>query len=395
MNQRITENGPVGSGGSVGSLSDLIEEVRDWFARYVFVMNDRDLDVLALWAIHTWVCEETYTTPRLLIDSPVPGSGKTTLLEHLGKLSRRPAHMAAISSSAMLARITANEIRTLLIDEADRALNPKKPGVDDLIAILNSGYKQGGTRPVLIQSKNNWVVEEMPTFSPVAIAGNTPLLPDDTRSRCIVIRLLPDRDGKIEPSDWELLDLPAKELAEKIEAITNDYREQVKNSRPELPPGCVNRLKERWYPLKRIAALAGDHWSRVVDELILADIESEIEQAESGDVQFSLHLQVAKDLSAIYNPELGFIPTSSLVARLIKFNPDQWSSSSYYGKDLTAQRLGRILRGAFGVNSQRIGDSARGYHARQFNKMWWQLGVTPREPTKPTEPTEPAGGDLF
>jgi hypothetical protein len=236
MNQSLTENGPVGSGGSVGSLSDLIEEVRDWFARYVFVMNDRDLDVLALWAIHTWVCEETYTTPRLLIDSPVPGSGKTTLLEHLGKLSRRPAHMAAISSSAMLARITANEIRTLLIDEADRALNPKKPGVDDLIAILNSGYKQGGTRPVLIQSKNNWVVEEMPTCSPVAIAGNTPLLPDDTRSRCIVIRLLPDRDGKIEPSDWELLDLPAKELAEKLKqslmTIESRSRTPAQDSRP-------------------------------------------------------------------------------------------------------------------------------------------------------------------
>lgn len=392
MNQSLAENSPVGSVGSVGSMSDLIEEVRDWFARYVFVMHDRDLDVLALWAIHTWVCEETYTTPRLLIDSPVPGSGKTTLLEHLGKLSRRPAHMAAISSPAMLARITANEIRTLLIDEADRALNPKKPGVDDLIAILNSGYKQGGTRPVLVQSKNDWVVEEMPTFSPVAIAGNTPLLPDDTRSRCIVIRLLPDRDGKIEPSDWELLDLPAKELAKKIEVITNDYREQVKNSRPEVPSGCVNRLKERWYPLKRIAELAGDHWSQVVDELILADIESAIEQAESGDVQLSVNLQLAKDLSEIYNPELGFIPTNSVVARLIRLNPDQWSSSSYYGKDLNPQRLGRILSGAFGVNSQRIGDSARGYHASQFKSIWRQLGVSLIEPTEPTEPT---GGDTF
>jgi hypothetical protein len=279
-----------------------------------------------------------------------------------------------------------------LIDEADRALNPKKPGVDDLIAILNSGYKQGGTRPVLVQSKNDWAVEEMPTFSPVAIAGNTPLLPDDTRSRCIVIRLLPDLEGKVQSSDWELLDLPAKELAEKIEAITNDYREQVRNSRPEIPSGCVNRLKERWYPLKRIAALAGDHWSQVVDELILADIESAIEQAESGDVQLSLNLQVAKDLSAIYNPELSFIPTSSVVAKLIKFNPDRWSSSSSYGKDLTPQRLGRILNGAFGVNSQRIGDRARGYHASQFKTIWRQLGITPIEPTEPTEPT---GGDTF
>ena len=37
-----------------------------------------DLDLLALWTVHTWLVAETYTTPRLLFDSPVPGSGKTT-----------------------------------------------------------------------------------------------------------------------------------------------------------------------------------------------------------------------------------------------------------------------------------------------------------------------------
>jgi hypothetical protein len=335
----LTPGGSVGSVGSGGSLDALIGDVRAWFARYVFVMHERDLDVIALWAVHTWLCEETYTSPRLLIDSPVPGSGKTTLLEHLGKLSRRPAQMAAISSSAMLVRITAKEIRTLLIDEADRALNPKKPGVEDLIAILNSGYKQGATRPVLQPTKNGWEVEEMPTFSPVAIAGNTPLLPDDTRSRCIVVRLLPDRNGKIEPSDWELLDQPAKELAERIELVTDRVRDQVRACRPDVPPGCVNRLNERWFPLKRIATVASDYWSQVVDDLILADIEREKELAENGDVQLSPNLQLAKDLFEIYKPDFGFIQTTSLVTQLIVLNPDQWSSSSYYAKDLTIQRL--------------------------------------------------------
>lgn len=381
--------GSVGSTGSGGSLDALIGDVRYWFSRYIFVMHEKDLDVITLWAIHTWLCEETYTSPRLLIDSPVPGSGKTTLLEHLGKLSRRPAQMAAISSSAMLARITANEIRTLLIDEADRALNPKKPGVEDLIAILNSGYKQGATRPVLQPTKNGWEVVEMPTFSPVAIAGNTPLLPEDTRSRCIVVRLLPDLNQRVESSDWELLDQPAKELVERIELVTNQVRHLVKESRPALPPGCVNRLKERWFPLKRIAVLAGDYWSQVVDELILEDIEREKDHAENGDVQLSVNLQLAKDLFEIFKPDFGFIQTTSLVTQLIRFNPDQWSSLSYYGKDLTIQRLGRILNGAFGISSRRIGDGARGYHAMQLQSIWQQLGVAPVEPPRPVEPTEP------
>lgn len=381
-----------GSVGSVGSLSDLIEDVRTWFGTYIKVIDESDLDVLALWAIHTWVCEETFTTPRLLIDSPVPGSGKTTLLEHLGKLSRRPAQMASINSSAMLARITANEIRTLLIDEADRNLNPKKPGVEDLLAILNSGYKRGGTRPTLVQSKNDWVVQEMPTFSPVAIAGNTPLLPDDTRSRCIVVRLLPDISGSVQPSDWEFLEEPAAGLALRIEQVTEEHREAIRVSRPELPSGCVNRLKERWNPLKRIAAVAGLEWSEKVDQLILRDIESARQQSENGDLQLSVNLQLAKDLFAVFGTEPGFIPTVQLVSKLIRHNPDQWSSSSFYGKDLTPQRFGRILANAYGLNSIRIGDSARGYYSDQFKRIWQQLGISPLEPTEPTEPTE---GDLF
>lgn len=382
--------GMAGSDSSVDSLSELISEVRDWFARYVFVLRSADLDLLALWAIHTWVCMETYTSPRLLIDSPVPGSGKTTLIEHLGRLSRRPVQMASISSAAMLARITANEVRTLLIDEADRALNPKRPGVDDLIAILNSGYKRGATRPVLVQSKNDWTVQEMPTFSPVAIAGNSPLIPEDTRSRCILVRLMPDREGKVSESDWESLEPLAAALAKKIEAVTDLYRERIRTADPDLPPGCVNRFKERWKPLKRIAYAASPEWERLVDDLILADLDSARELSESGETQLSPNLQLAKDLFKAFETESLFTPTSNLVSKLIRINPEQWSSASKYGKDLTAQRLGRFLSNVFGVNSMRAPDAARsrGYHRSQFLVIWKQLGVSLVEPDKPDKLAE-------
>ena len=53
----------------------------------------------------------------------------------------------------MITRVLENGPRTLLIDEADRSLNQDKPGIDDLIAVLNSGYKKGATRPVLVPIK--------------------------------------------------------------------------------------------------------------------------------------------------------------------------------------------------------------------------------------------------
>lgn len=378
----------VGSGGSVGSLSWLLDIVRAWFARFIYVVDEDDLDIIALWTVSTWVCEETYTTPRLLITSPVPGSGKTTLLEHLGKLCRRSVQMSAVSSSALLARITAREIRTLLLDEADRSLNPKRPGVEDLLAILNSGYKVGGSRPVLVQIKNDWVFEDMPTFAPVAICGNSPLLPDDTRSRCIVIRLMPALEGSVENSDWEYLDADSAALAKDIEETVDNYREQIRHSRPELPKGCINRLRERWNPLKRIADVAGERWSTKVDHLIIRDIELTKELAENADAQVSVNMQLVRDLYEIYKDEAGFRSTTSLVLSLIRHNPEYWSSSSYYGKDLTAQRLGRILSTAFGENSHRVGDSPRGYHSKQFENSWIRLGISPVKPTEPTEPTE-------
>lgn len=382
-----------GSVGVGGSLSDLIGEIRTWLGTYIKVMDESDLDVLALWALHTWVCEETYTTPRLLINSPSPGSGKTTLMEHLAKFSKGSIQAASVSSAAVLARATASGIRTLLIDEVDRVLNPKRPGVEDLLAVINSGYRRGAVRIVSAsRGKNDWELAEMPTFSPVAIAGNSPLLPDDTLSRCLVVRLLPDISGTVQPSDWEFLEEPASELALRIEQVMDEHREAIRVSRPELPPGCVNRLKERWNPLKRIAAVAGAEWSRRVDQLILKDIESARQDAENSELQQKPNIQLMRDLFSVFGVEGGFIPTGQLVAKLIRHNPDQWSISSVYGKDLTPQRFGRILNSAYGLNSMRIGDSARGYHSDQFKRVWQQLGISPLEPPTPTEPPE---GDLF
>src|SRR5699024_2659293 len=154
--------------------------------RLIRTTSKQYINLLALWGAHTYVVEQTYSTRRLHIDAIMRVSGKTTVLEHLNHLAHHPVQAAAISSPALHTRMVSKAPRTTLIDEVDRSLNPNKPGVDDLIAILNSGYKQGATRPVLVPGKNGeWDVEEMPTYSPVAMAGNAPHLPEDTRSRSI------------------------------------------------------------------------------------------------------------------------------------------------------------------------------------------------------------------
>lgn len=376
-----------GSSGLIETPEKVLDDVRKWWGRFVLPINDSDLGLLTLWAFHTFLCLETYTTPRLIIDSPIPGAGKTTVLEHLKRLCLNPVQTATLSSPALLARILDKSLRTILIDEVDRVLDPKNPDIKDLVAILNSGYKRGATRPVLVPSTGGkWDVAEMPTFSPVAMAGNAPDLPDDTKSRSIRILLLPDLEGLIEDSDWEMIEDEAMELGKRLAAAADAVRGMVRDSRPPLPEGTIGRMKEKWFPLKRVAVIAGARWSAIADELILNDIEEARLDREEGLTNVPPAITLLADIHTLWSDEIPFVASANLVKLLIKHNPQYWSSESHYGKDLTVQRMGRMLVKSFKVHSHRQtdGERQRGYYRSNLITAWLRMGMT--RSFKPDEP---------
>ena len=170
----------------------------DWFGRFIRFTHPDDVNILALWTVHTHLASELYTSPRLVIDSVMPGSGKTTLLDHLNRLCHNPVHAASLTSPAQLTRMLNAGPCTILLDEVDRSLKSDRPGAAELLAVFNAGYRVGATRPVLVQTNNNWDTKEMPTFAPVAMAGYSPKLPEDTVSRSI--RILRCRTSTTEAS---------------------------------------------------------------------------------------------------------------------------------------------------------------------------------------------------
>ncbi len=356
----------------------VLDQVHVWFGRFIAMPNPDDLYVLTLWAVATHVAAELYTSPRLLIDSTMPGSGKTTVLDHLQRLAHRPIQAASLSSPALLPRLLEHGIRTLLLDEVDRSLRPGKPGVEDLIGILNSGYRRGATRPVLVPaSGGTWQAREMPTFAPVAMAGNSPNLPDDTRSRAIRILLMPDLDGTVEDSDWELIEDDALALHEQIAAFCDQIRDQLPGMAVELPDGCVGRVKEKWRPLKRIAVAAGGHWPAIADGLIARGLDEEHAEREAGLKTLPPGMVLLTDVHTVF-PTTGteLVPTSTLVAALIRHNPDYWGPGSPYGKALTEHRLGRLMNQAANITSQRPGGRGpRGYLRAQLEPVWHRLGL--------------------
>lgn len=294
-------SGPSGSTRETGPIGPILDAVDGWLSRFIRTTTPEDIHLLTLWAAHTYVVEQTYTSPRLQIDSVMPGSGKTTCLEHLAHLARRPLSASTISSEALLPRVLESGIRTILIDEADRSLDMKNPIMAGVLATINTGYKRGGSRPVLVKdSDGNWTDREMSTFAPVALAGNNPNLPDDTRSRCIRVLLMPDLDGTAEPSDWEDLEGDADRLQVQLSEAMDAARDAIGEARPELPPGCVARHREKWRPLARVAAVAGGRWPAIAEQLILRDLQEHETEKEEGLMNRPLRVHLLFDLAEVW-----------------------------------------------------------------------------------------------
>jgi hypothetical protein len=98
-----------------------------------------------------------------------------------------------------------------------------------------------------------------------------------------------------------------------------------------------------------------------------------------------------------------FLSTTTLIQGLIATFPETWGRESGYGKDLTVQRLGRMLVSSYNIHGgvREGGVGPRGYTRRSFDGAWRRMGVVtspaqntppppPDSPTTPDEPVEPA-----
>src|SRR4029453_6499352 len=108
------------------------------------------------------------------------------LLKCLSMLTPR-AWYAITPSVAVLYRKIDMDRPPLLLDEADRSFADGENGKQDLLAILNAGYKRGATVD-RCSGANRDKLESFQVFCPKAFAG-IGKLPDTTADRCFPIRL--------------------------------------------------------------------------------------------------------------------------------------------------------------------------------------------------------------
>lgn len=219
LNQFLDDSreGKLGENSSV-----LYTKIQDTLRKYIELERVEDYTLLSAWIIGTYFFPAFSAYPYIHIKAP-KGSGKSQSLSFLNQTA-----LNAVKARASLPalRDTVDSLRGVyLMDQAD-ALH--RNNMEDFLDVLTDSYKKaGGSVRKMVQTKNNWNLEEFEAYGPKAFASINQL-PEDLRDRCIVVPLirskrnLPTLDE--ESGVWkELRDGLYKNLINNFSTITGNY----------------------------------------------------------------------------------------------------------------------------------------------------------------------------
>src|SRR5947208_1778244 len=152
----------------------LINQVVDFYGQYLSCSPDQ-LDLLALWTLHTHCFQSAPFSPPLNISSRRPQSGKTLCLELLALLCHRPWFATSPAPSLLLHQLQGQEgqgcaedspfVETLLLD--DGRINTQTLG------ILAASFKSHGQQTIESKDGRGGLEFDLrPAYFPKAFAGN-------------------------------------------------------------------------------------------------------------------------------------------------------------------------------------------------------------------------------
>jgi len=168
------------------SIEELFKEIKNFIYEHVDFPHPACYDIVAAFIMVSWRAEDFETVPYLLFLGDIC-SGKTRSLEVLEQLCYRALASASISPAAVV-RLLQSYRTTLLIDETELFNHESR---QELVAILNSGYKRGQFYARAKQDSED--VELWHCFGPKALAG-TQDFARTLNSRCVLIPM--ERAGR-------------------------------------------------------------------------------------------------------------------------------------------------------------------------------------------------------
>ena len=360
------------------NLSEALDRAARFFAKYTSLPNEHAAVMLALWAAHTHVSPAFYTTPRLVITSPVAGSGKTRVLELLQLLVHEPRMTVSSTPAALFRRVgKAYEDNlvppTILFDEIDAVFGPR-PGeqTEQLRALMNAGYKRGATVDRCEGDASQMAVREWPVFAPLALAGLAGRLPDTISSRAVIVEMRKRAQGeKVAPFRERVATEEIKDVRAFFGTWAKDSTRQLSRHEPHLPPGVEDRPAEVWEPLLSIAELAKGDWPERAREACKYFVFAPSSRPLEPSVQLLSDIREVMGHSGDSDfAPVDFIKSDELISRLHQLEESPWSTWKH-GSGLTPHSLADLLRG-YNVRTDvaRVnGSVVRCYMLRATNKQ--------------------------
>jgi Protein of unknown function (DUF3631) len=375
------------------SLDQLLDDITAVIDRYM-VMDACAVDALALWVLNTYAHGVFDVAPYAHVFSPVPGCGKSRVMTLTQYMGYRTSTVLDPSAASIFRTIEAAH-PVLLLDEVDRFINQKD---NDLIGILNAGYKRSGFVLRMEEVDGKHVPRKFSTFGPKMLAG-IGKLPRTLAERSIRLPLQKKKKGE-KPTRLRDRDTPEfKGIRSRALRWVNDNRARLEEIRDrdevQFPDALGDREGETWEPLLAIALLVGRSWQeRALQAAVAASGASAVDDEEYG-TRLLGHIREVFDAEG---KNLVGMPGKIILQRLNDNEEWPWREHGKGGKPMTLPAMQAVLKG-FNIHTEpnsieiksfadRYG-KVRGYLRNRFEDAWEKYCKPASDTAPPLAPPLP------
>jgi len=331
--------------------------------------------VIAAWVVAARLIEVWDRFPHLAVTSPEKRCGKTLLLDLLFPIVPRGRYTTNISPAALY-RVIELEQPTLLMDESQSLKRRGSEASEVTREILNAGIGRNA-KVTRCGGERHDKIEEFAIYCPkvFAMIGD----PDGVLAdRCLPVPLKrKTKDDVVERYRSRVVEQRGEKLKASLEQWAQDSQAQVSKVYNGLEPFLIenDRMAELLLPLQAVATVAGD--GQVLNVLYQYAVGLDERDQEQETQTPGVRLLVA--CRELLGRKVAFMPTDNLIRLLVDRREEPWHRWTR-GESITREGLATLLR-PFGIKPARNKtQTARGYHAADFQDAWQRYLGTPKNP---------------
>lgn len=355
-------------------LPELLEETESVFRQYIHFKRQEDTTTAALWVGQTYTAEHQSEFPYLGVRSPVEGCGKTSALDLIAGMSYRTLKAGNLSAAAAF-RVLDMFHPCLIIDEADTFIHIQ----EEFVGILNLGHSKDGGHIFRVLGDNHDELTPFAVWGPKAygMIGTAPAT-FASRSIPVILERAVKSDGLTQfpktPKGKEALKARLHTIARKWKRWVDDNNETIANWEPDMKE-FENRASDNWYPLIRIAEIAGGEWvKKALKAAHVADPygKPDMMRLLLRDIQNIFHTRKKLEGDEAITP-------ATLVSDL-KAQPTGWDEMGKFEKPITGKKLADMLEN-FGIRTQKS-NGQRVYRLVDFDEVFARFLPDPPQETE-------------